>query len=551
MTGQLNGSSRHKKSKNQIRRERAKLKKLQQQQQLKQSTNESSISDDDSASRTALELTQDVVSEDSSNENVKILDTEVDGFLNNPTYAQFKSIFNHFHTEEAKEVKSEQDAGQIFYSDDEDEKQISDSDSDSTPSRKSLRKQKKIPLARLKALAPKPELIEWFDADSAEPLLLAEIKACHGVVSVPDHWQLKREYLSARRGIKKAPFELPSFIKDTGIMDMRDALKEDERTLKQKTRERVQPKMGKLDIDYQKLYNAFFRFQTKPRLYGPGEIYYEGKEDDISANFRNFRPGKLSNRLKDALNIPAGAPPPWLLNMQRHGPPPSYNGLLISGLNAPIPQGAQWGYQPGGYGRPPVDEKGNPIYGDVYGLSQQVKKPHLLSAPIEKAPWGELQDYEEDMEDADEEGEQQDDDAEDEDEDEEDDDQGQGYVDEETALAAENRESQNILDHQSLPIELRKQKPNVDEDEDHEYNGVELYQEYEEDNNNQKLYEVLKENKEGSKGFLGTQNSYEIPSDRKRKRFEETAHDNTFKNRSEFQKELDELVKEESKRAKK
>jgi splicing factor 3B subunit 2 len=30
-------------------------------------------------------------------------------------------------------------------------------------------------------------------------------------------------------------------------------------------------------------------------------------------------------------------PPPWLIAMQRYGPPPSYPSLKIPGLNAPIP----------------------------------------------------------------------------------------------------------------------------------------------------------------------------------------------------------------------
>jgi hypothetical protein len=30
-------------------------------------------------------------------------------------------------------------------------------------------------------------------------------------------------------------------------------------------------------------------------------------------------------------------PPPWLIAMQRYGPPPSYPNLKIPGLNAPIP----------------------------------------------------------------------------------------------------------------------------------------------------------------------------------------------------------------------
>lgn len=104
-----------------------------------------------------------------------------------------------------------------------------------------------------------------------------------------------------------------------------------------------------------------------------------------------MKPGMLSQELKDALGMPDGAPPPWLINMQvgleifpslffwlfkcslmvlflihvnylfvppsqRYGPPPSYPHLKIPGLNAPIPPGASFGYHPGGWGKPPVDE---------------------------------------------------------------------------------------------------------------------------------------------------------------------------------------------------
>lgn len=69
------------------------------------------------------------------------------------------------------------------------------------------------------------------------------------------------QYLQGKRGIEKPPFDLPEFIKKTGIMEMRAALqeKEDQRTLKAKMRERSRPKMGKIDIDYQKLHDAFFK----------------------------------------------------------------------------------------------------------------------------------------------------------------------------------------------------------------------------------------------------------------------------------------------------
>jgi hypothetical protein len=68
--------------------------------------------------------------------------------------------------------------------------------------------------------------------------------------------------LQGKRGIEKPPFDLPDFIKKTGIMEMRAALqeKEDQRTLKAKMRERARPKLGKIDIDYQKLHDAFFKY---------------------------------------------------------------------------------------------------------------------------------------------------------------------------------------------------------------------------------------------------------------------------------------------------
>ncbi|ONK56352.1 uncharacterized protein A4U43_C10F7530 [Asparagus officinalis] len=69
-----------------------------------------------------------------------------------------------------------------------------------------------------------------------------------------------------------------------------------------------------------------------------------------------MKPGMLSHELKEALGMPDGAPPPWLINTQRYGPPPSYPHLKIPGLNAPIPPGASFGYHPGGWGKPPVDE---------------------------------------------------------------------------------------------------------------------------------------------------------------------------------------------------
>ena len=60
---------------------------------------------------------------------------------------------------------------------------------------------------------------------------------------------------------------------------MRQAVeeKEDAKSLKQKTRERVRPKMGKLTIDYQKLHDAFFRLHTTYTVLYRGNTFWQAK----------------------------------------------------------------------------------------------------------------------------------------------------------------------------------------------------------------------------------------------------------------------------------
>ncbi|KAF8735527.1 hypothetical protein AX14_001898 [Amanita brunnescens Koide BX004] len=273
-----------------------------------------------------------------------------------------------------------------------------DSEAEQKPlSKKKARKLKRLTVAELKQLVKKPELVEWTDVTAADPRLLLHIKSYRNTVAIPAHWSAKRDYLQGKRGIEKPPFQLPAYIADTGIAQMRDAIKEKEAnmSLKAKTRERVQPKMGKMDIDYQKLHDAFFKYATKPTVTGFGEMYYEGKE--FETQLKEKRPGDLSPELVEALSIPPLAPPPWLISMQRFGPPPSYPTLRIPGLNAPIPEGAQWGFHPGGWGKPPLDEYNRPLYGDVFGVLPKVTDTNI-GEPVDKEPWGELEPEEEEEE---------------------------------------------------------------------------------------------------------------------------------------------------------
>ena len=83
------------------------------------------------------------------------------------------------------------------------------------------------------------------------------------------------------------------------------------------------------------------------------------------------------------------SPPPGLWMQQRYGPPPSYPHLRIPGLNSPIPPGCQYGNHAEGWGRPPVDEQGRPLYGDVFGVYVEEKATKKLN-PEEEKLWGEI-----------------------------------------------------------------------------------------------------------------------------------------------------------------
>lgn len=260
-------------------------------------------------------------------------------------------------------------------------------------SKRKLKRLTRLSVAELKQLVGRPDVVEMHDVTARDPKLLVQLKAHRNTVPVPRHWCFKRKYLQGKRGIEKPPFDLPDFIKRTGITEMRASLQErdDTRTLKAKMRERARPKLGKIDIDYQKLHDAFFKWQTKPRMTIHGDLYYEGKE--FETRLKEKKPGELSDELRTALGMPVGpnchkVPPPWLIAMQRYGPPPSYPNLKIPGLNAPIPEGCAFGYHAGGWGKPPVDETGRPLYGDVFGMSR-APGSDALDEEVDRGMWGE------------------------------------------------------------------------------------------------------------------------------------------------------------------
>ncbi|KAG6371877.1 DUF382-domain-containing protein [Boletus reticuloceps] len=469
------------KSKNQLRRAKAKQKKA-----TATSNQTSQLNGAASNGRRPLA--------DSVGDNVEYVLEQLD--VKDSAFEAFSDIFAKFQTptdySEGKSV--EPTKGEVIYSDDDmaSEADSDDSDAPKKPlSKKKQRKLSRLTIAELKQLVPKPEAVEWTDPSAADPRLLLHLKCYRNSVPIPAHWSAKRDYLQGKRGIEKPPFQLPSYIADTGIATMRDAIKEKEAnmSLKAKTRERVQPKMGKVDIDYQKLHDAFFKFATKPVVTSFGEMYYEGKEFETS--LKEKRPGDLSPELVEALSIPPLAPPPWLISMQRFGPPPSYPTLRIPGLNAPIPEGAQWGFHPGGWGKPPLDEYNRPLYGDVFGVLPKVSDVDV-GEPIEKNTWGELEPEEEEEE-------------------EEEESESEAEEAPEAATAADGLQTPSGLETPSgltsvvstvaggleTPdfLELRKTAPS---------------REREEDTGPRSLYQVVPEKQTSVRGLMGSERGYDV-----------------------------------------
>ena len=191
-------------------------------------------------------------------------------------------------------------------------------------SKKQQKRNKLKQISRLKLMVERPDLVEVWDLTSPDPALLIQLKAAPNTVEVPRHWTQKKKFLQGKKGFFRRVFKLPEAIERTGIAKLRDPMAERDslRMVKQKIRERMAPRLGKIDIDYQVLHDAFFKHSVKPKLTAFGDIYFEGKEEAMK--MRGFRPGVISASLREALGISEGAPPPWLPAMQKFGPPPAY-----------------------------------------------------------------------------------------------------------------------------------------------------------------------------------------------------------------------------------
>lgn len=245
------------------------------------------------------------------------LETLLSEVQNDPLFRQYDSIVEKFvpgHKNfdlevprESQTISDEETSEHLHEPSDESDTNLSEN---ATCGSLSGSVKKKTSLAALKKTVMHPELIEWWDADAKDPALLYTLKSAPGVVPVPASWQGRHGQSSIR---SQRPYRLPKNIKETGIMTLRDVVAEDSDTLRQKMRERVQPKLGRLDMDYKKLHSAFFKFQAKPELSKYGQA-----QDPLFRFDPDLRPGNLSERLRSALGLKSDMLVPWAAILKRN-----------------------------------------------------------------------------------------------------------------------------------------------------------------------------------------------------------------------------------------
>lgn len=299
---------------------------------------------------------------------------DLDDGLDGEFREEFKKIFEKFSfqyplgsLESASKMKKEADL-----SDSEDEEQQDNRQKEKGLSKKRKKHGRRMKIAEVKRYCSRPDVVEVWDATAADPKLLVFLKAYRNTVPVPRHWCQKRNSCRVSGELESSHFnyQISLLRQELRKLDKLAMRKRIVRSL-QKQSERMQPRMKKMDIDYPALYDAFFKYQTKPKLTTHGDLYYEGKEFEVK-QLMEMKPCTLSYELREALGIPDVASPPYLRNMQRYGAPPSYPNLKIPGFNAPIPQEAD---KPHVVDTEPVDKTRH--WGDLEEAEDQIEEEEL------------------------------------------------------------------------------------------------------------------------------------------------------------------------------
>ena len=163
------------------------------------------------------------------------------------------------HGEEVVDVKDED--GAVEAGSDEDE----DDGESAGLSNKQRKLASRMKVAELKRHCCKPEVVEVWDVTAADPGLLVFLKAYRNTIPVPSHWCQKRKYLQGKRGSKL--LETPELHRGDGDPEASRRVRGQggREEAEAEAKDAKTAKMGKIDIDYRVLHDAFFKHQTKPK----------------------------------------------------------------------------------------------------------------------------------------------------------------------------------------------------------------------------------------------------------------------------------------------
>ena len=208
---------------------------------------------------------------------------------------------------------------------------------------KARKRRERATVEELKLTTDFPELVELHDANAADPRFLVSVKAQRNTVQVPPHWWEKSVFLSNQTDRDQSDAVMPAFVASTGVAAMRG-----------------DPKLA----NPMALAKPFLAGHPRLPLTQYGDVYVQYK--DMRARFNRFKPGVMSQRLRDALDMSERDPPPWIRGMQMVARlPPAYPGIRLPGINVPPPAGASWGLGKGQWGEPSRDKDGNFIFSGV------------------------------------------------------------------------------------------------------------------------------------------------------------------------------------------
>lgn len=165
-------------------------------------------------------------------------------------------------------------------------------------------------LVELKAATCRPELVEWFDCDARDPFYNVFLKTQPQAVQPPANWRARSEipHFTVR-----TPYVLPASVARSGIAEACDSCGA------------TGLQQGQLDVDYERMYAAFF----PPGMDEPRTLSALGELPSLRgfALRRRVQPRQkppMSARLRAALGLAPDEPPPWAAIVAQRGPPKGY-----------------------------------------------------------------------------------------------------------------------------------------------------------------------------------------------------------------------------------